>query len=73
MFLCGVPLTEGHAKASQYLSSLGLGHYHPSQDKYSHTYPFLDSAIHGYLSQEVNAYPLQDLVISCPNIPPAWD
>ena len=49
---------EGHAKASQYLSSLGLGHYHPSQDKHSHTYPKSGLGLHGYLSQEINTYPL---------------
>ena len=42
---------EGHAKASKYLSSLGLGCSIPFPNKYSHAIP-------DYLSWEMNAYPL---------------
>ena len=52
----GLADCEGHATARQYLSSLGLGHCHPSQASIATPIQFQD-LVSWLSSQKVNTYP----------------
>ena len=66
-------MCEGHAKDSQYLSSIGLSHFQPCLPLTLDAYPPRTWPSLGNNPGLDNTYPVKDLATTCFDIPPIWD